>query len=199
MTQQSTSKAEAILAGTKHYYTGLPCKNGHLADRITNSGHCVLCLKEARNARRKLSPERHRKLQTLYSERNKQKNPERFRELKRQRSRRAREKNPSENYRMVKEWREKNPQKFLDQLHRRRQTNGTHNHEDISRILLQQKGRCGYCRKSLGKKFHRDHIMPIALGGTNDAKNIQLLCPKCNQKKHCKHPVEFAQSMGMLI
>lgn len=44
-----------------------------------------------------------------------------------------------------------------------------------------------------------DHIMPLALGGTNTDDNIQLLCPTCNRSKHAKHPVDFMQQRGFLL
>lgn len=31
--------------------------------------------------------------------------------------------------------------------------------------------------------FEIDHIKPVYLGGTNDIKNLQLLCHRCNRKK----------------
>jgi hypothetical protein len=37
------SREEAIEAGEIFYYTGLPCKNGHLAKRYTTSGQCIEC------------------------------------------------------------------------------------------------------------------------------------------------------------
>jgi hypothetical protein len=32
--------------GLPRYFTGKPCKNGHIAERITGSGHCTICAKE---------------------------------------------------------------------------------------------------------------------------------------------------------
>lgn len=39
------TRAEAKAAGAKHYFTGEPCKHGHIAPRKTK-GACVECLKE---------------------------------------------------------------------------------------------------------------------------------------------------------
>ncbi len=39
------TRAEAKAAGASHYFTGLPCKHGHIAPRKTK-GACVDCLKE---------------------------------------------------------------------------------------------------------------------------------------------------------
>ena len=67
------------------------------------------------------------------------------------------------------------------------------------KLLKLQKGLCACCREPLGKKFHLDHILPIALGGTNTDDNIQLLRPVCNHRKHAKHPVDYMQSLGFLL
>jgi 5-methylcytosine-specific restriction endonuclease McrA len=40
------------------------------------------------------------------------------------------------------------------------------------------------CQEKRGLEF--DHIKPFALGGTNDIKNIRLLCRNCNQREAFK-------------
>jgi 5-methylcytosine-specific restriction endonuclease McrA len=40
------------------------------------------------------------------------------------------------------------------------------------------------CQEKRGLEF--DHIKPFALGGTNDLKNIRLLCRNCNQREAFK-------------
>lgn len=63
-----------------------------------------------------------------------------------------------------------------------------------------QRGKCACgCKQPLGVNYHMDHIMPIALGGTNTDDNIQLLRSTCNQRKHAKHPVDFMQQRGFLL
>lgn len=69
----------------------------------------------------------------------------------------------------------------------------------IAKLLLLQRGKCACCGKPLGNKYHLDHIMPLALGGTNTDDNIQLLRQECNQQKSAKHPVDFMQQKGFLI
>lgn len=70
---------------------------------------------------------------------------------------------------------------------------------DIDRLLRLQRGCCACCSRVLRGSFHRDHIVPLARGGTNDIYNIQLTCPTCNQRKHAKDPIEWAQSRGFLL
>ena len=62
-----------------------------------------------------------------------------------------------------------------------------------------QRGKCPICKERLGQNWHLDHIVPIALGGSNTDENVQLLCPTCNLAKNAKHPVEFMQSKGFLL
>lgn len=36
-------KDEALARGLPHYFTGKPCKYGHIAPRFTSSGNCTVC------------------------------------------------------------------------------------------------------------------------------------------------------------
>ena len=53
----------------------------------------------------------------------------------------------------------------------------------IEKLFEQQLGLCPCCGLTLGDDFHLDHIMPLALGGTNTDDNVQLLRAKCNLQK----------------
>lgn len=68
------------------------------------------------------------------------------------------------------------------------------------RLFTLQSGKCACgCKQPLGTDYHLDHIMPLALGGSNTDSNIQLLRASCNHKKSAKHPVDYMQSKGFLI
>lgn len=68
------------------------------------------------------------------------------------------------------------------------------------RLMVLQKGRCACCKVDLKVSGrHLDHIQPLARGGSNDDRNIQLLCPSCNLRKSAKHPVEFMRESGFLL
>lgn len=67
------------------------------------------------------------------------------------------------------------------------------------KLFILQKGKCPCCGKSLGENYHMDHIIPLALGGSNYDSNIQLLRKQCNLQKNAKHPLDFMQSRGFLL
>jgi len=55
-----------------------------------------------------------------------------------------------------------------------------------ARIEAHADGRCEYCRapqNACGYRFHLEHIVPIALEGSNDESNRALACASCNLAK----------------
>lgn len=80
-----------------------------------------------------------------------------------------------------------------------RNAKGSHNHEDIQKLFSLQRGLCVVCQADISGSNHVDHVMPLALGGTNDKNNLQLLCPPCNHSKSSKHPIDFMQQKGFLL
>lgn len=48
---KADKRQEAILSGNKYYFTGKPCKKGHIAQRRTVNGCCNECEKEKNNKR----------------------------------------------------------------------------------------------------------------------------------------------------
>ena len=45
MPPEIISRKSALAAGATHYFTGKPCKRGHVAERYPNNGECVVCAK----------------------------------------------------------------------------------------------------------------------------------------------------------
>ena len=57
-------------------------------------------------------------------------------------------------------------------------------------VVFRDHGRCQGCRKDLAVGLlgpvndrHFDHIIPLAMSGSNDPTNFQLLCTECNLRK----------------
>lgn len=82
---------------------------------------------------------------------------------------------------------------------RKRNAEGSFTPNDVERISVKQRGKCAICAASLGTAFHRDHIIPLVLGGSNWPSNIQLLCAPCNIGKGAKDPIEHMRSLGRLL
>ena len=78
---------------------------------------------------------------------------------------------------------------------------GSHSEYEWQAQLRHQRHRCGnpFCLQdlsALGVMTHRDHIVPIARGGTNNIKNIKALCGPCNLRKHAKPWQQFLAEEG---
>lgn len=125
-------------------------------------------------------------------------NPDRTLEYQRK----YREANRKRTREAVRNWRNANPDKVNIKAQNRRakiKGNGGKLSTDIVQALLtKQNNKCACCGADLMQAgYHLDHIMPIALGGTNTDDNVQLLTPKCNLSKGAKHPDDWAKEKGI--
>ena len=71
---------------------------------------------------------------------------------------------------------------------------GHHTAADVAAQYLRQHGRCFWCKAKLDE-YHTDHVIPLALKGSNGKENIVVACATCNMTKHAKHPMDFAGVM----
>jgi len=62
------------------------------------------------------------------------------------------------------------------------------NSEIINNI---KKTHCYWCGKALHNKYHLDHVVPIAKGGSHAAYNLVSACSVCNLSKGAKMPNDF--------
>lgn len=75
---------------------------------------------------------------------------------------------------------------------RKRNAKGNHTAEDINLQFKSQKGLCWHCGKKLDpKNYHVDHLTPLSRGGSNNADNMVISCPRCNLSKHDRFPHEW--------
>ncbi len=104
--------------------------------------------------------------------------------------------NAEEKKRMAREWHERNPERARAHARasaaRRRRAPGNHTAADVDAQYARQRGRCYWCGERVGQTYHVDHVIPLKLGGSNAPENIVVACPRCNQVKHAKHPMDFA-------
>lgn len=52
----NVGRSEAIKLGLTRYFTGKPCKRGHIAERLTSCGRCIVC-HEAQRAEWRQTPQ----------------------------------------------------------------------------------------------------------------------------------------------
>lgn len=71
---------------------------------------------------------------------------------------------------------------------------------NLASIMCRQGCRCVVCSKDLiAYGYHLDHIMPVSLGGVNEAWNIQFLCDTCNLRKSNQDPFEWSRRLGVQL
>ena len=58
-------------------------------------------------------------------------------------------------------------------------------------LFLKRKGACAACTQKIeaGKSWDIDHILPLAMGGTNAPENLQILCRSCHRTKTTHYDV----------
>lgn len=164
---------EAKLRGDVHYFTGEPCKNGHIEKRMVSNGVCMECAR--------LQTDKSRKKETFEQKELRLK-------LGTQRAAEWRKNNPNhQNTKIVKKrWAEENPdQKYKDSAKRRAAKlqrtpswlNAGHSLEIDSIYEL-----CAAWRK-VGFDYHVDHIIPLQgkeVSGFHVPWNLQILAAKEN-------------------
>ncbi|MGR4927351.1 HNH endonuclease [Bradyrhizobium sp. CAR08] len=188
-------RRHAKAAGLLYYFTGKPCPHGHLATRNVASRNCMACVEAAsimysRVHRDKCSAAKIRRYHQnpastkLSVKRWQSKNADKVRGYKRK-------------------WQADNPEagrvRTRNRRARLRSAPGAHTLSDIRDIMRLQRGRCAYCPARLGSSDPVDHIHALVRGGSNDRRNLQILCKPCNSRKGAKDPIDFARQLGFLI
>lgn len=66
---------------------------------------------------------------------------------------------------------------------------------DVALLRNIQKDACYYCGASISANAQVDHLVALALGGSNGFFNIVLACPACNGSKHALSESRFWQRL----
>lgn len=207
------SKQTAIKLNLPKYFTGKKCKQGHLAERYTNGGHCSECKKGhvaqwvENNKERSLEISREWKQRNWSALYEKQKEYRaKNKHLRQIESRKYREKYPDKVKECKKKSVEKNREHYTvlsrNYTARKKNAEGKHTVKDIKALFVSQNGICNGCGCELQttgrKKYHIDHIVALANGGSNYPSNLQLLCPSCNTSKCDKDFEEWKKYKALI-
>jgi len=207
------TRKQAIMLGLRHYFTGKPCRRGHIAKRQVIARSCTDCDRE--NCRKQYveRAEWRRQRSREWAAQNpaahhararkwKLENPSRVRQHSEKS--RSRPENKAKALIRVRKWQIENPEKVhankVNNRAKRARAPGKFRASDLRAIFKAQRGRCAYCKALLAKDTrHLDHIIPLAAGGTNWPSNLQFTCEHCNVSKNARDPIAYAQSLGMLL
>lgn len=207
---QIVPRSVAIDRGMMRYFTGRPCKHGHVSERRTSRGDCVTCYQSRLAEYRELNKDHISKANIKYKKENRDRYSQKYKEWlsknkkrKYEYTRKWAEKNKDRRRFLLRRWQENNRDRVRyknnERKARQRGADGSYSSEDIASMFSKQSGRCASCRKSIKAGYHIDHIEPISRGGSNYPSNLQLLCQTCNLSKGAKDPYDWANENGRLL
>jgi 5-methylcytosine-specific restriction endonuclease McrA len=185
----------AIENNLSRYFTGKPCKRGHVDIRMTANGNCVKCVREREQCAYHADIEKSRAYQNASRAKNREKWRKRYRVWREANPEKARE----YSRRYAREHPENRTAIKLRRRARKVNAEGCHTADDIKRLLELQKRKCASCGIPIAGGYHVDHIVALSKGGSNDPYNLQILCPTCNWSKGAKDPIRFAQENQRLL
>lgn len=207
------SRKEARQSGSKYYFTGKPCAQGHLCLRFSSCCACVEC--QAASRRQHLERNPHYQRDHMRKRRADADNRRRMQEQERDRywaepekhraKARAHKKTKGgketisahnkahreEKRRLLKNWRDRNPESVIahNQGRRARQQQAevmgrVPTSADIKRLTKAAKV-CPDCGGRFSKARRRtvDHAIPLARGGLHVIENLRIVCSSCNSSK----------------
>lgn len=180
---RNAAKAEAIATGLKHYFTGRPCKRGHIALRPVKTGMCSVCSAENSQQYREEFGDKHRACSRAWY----QKNIERAR---------AKSKwyhdnlDPEEKRRVRREWKKANRAYCTFEsrtgAQARRKRLPAWAALDAIREFYEV---AAEMTAKTGEQWHVDHVIPLRgklVSGLHVHTNLQLLTAQENLRKHAK-------------
>lgn len=177
------SRQEAKAVGLKRYFTGEPCKHGHVDERFTSTRWCCACALAANRSLEKKAYFRVKNAEWAAA------NPERKKAHKKRRSNRlaaeGRLTEVASEY--CRRWRHKNPGKVRAAAMKRHASKlqATPPWADKEKIAEMYK-RATEQQEKYGKPVHVDHIVPLRgknVCGLHVHYNLQLMFGEDNVRK----------------
>ena len=196
-------KEHARKQGLKRYFTGLPCKNGHLSERKITSGDCIECIRES-HAQKMQEDSDYRKIKRASSCRARR-SPAGKRNAEMHRLRKLILKRATHEINVIKNsqlhWYE-NPQQFLIDREIKRKfaearrnafAQATPDWVNVQELKEVEQLRSVITART-GVTYHVDHYYPIqsdVICGLHVPWNLQIITAEENHAKSNKMPEEF--------
>lgn len=192
-----TSRSEAMATGAKTYFTGKPCKHGHVADRATSNSTCVTChLIKAKAAYARNSAAARKRRMDRYNlnvenERESMRRYYRSNIDRQQESRKIRYWENPENCRAKSnQWRRDNQDKRRSSHAKRRAAKQERLpvwFGELDQFVMQEAAALAAERaEQTGFEWHIDHMIPLQArkaSGLHCADNIQVIPARINIRK----------------
>lgn len=170
------SREEAIKRHLPRYFTGKPCRSGHVCERFTVNWDCVSCV-SIRKKRLYRTNKEYRK-----------KAIESQRAFRRDHPKEMKKRKRIEYLRHTEAYRTRNANKRA----KKRGCVGEIFATDIKRQLSVQGFKCNSCGIDLSDKYYAiDHIIALWRNGPNRPENLQCLCRPCHLIKSAKDSSDF--------
>jgi hypothetical protein len=178
MTQTLVSLNEARKLGLAHYFTGKPCKYGHVQKRQVSNRGCVECLSQRAMDWAKENPNRSQEIRDKWNFENKEKEAAR--------ARLWRKNNPDTYKRMVKEWRKNNSTHYraymakcaMDRAAAKKNRTPAWLSEDDHWLIQEAYDLAAMRTDMFGFQWHVDHVVPLRgkdVSGLHVPWNLQVI------------------------
>ena len=186
------SRKEAKQSGEYLYYTGKPCKHGHVAERYTNNAMCTVCSKKYARAYeepKEKKQARYLRNREAYLENKKRYYEENKAEI-RAKQNKYREENREMFAKMNRQWRKNNPERArLNDVrcrYRRYRAIPSWLTDEQQQQINEIYKECKKMTMQTGIEHHVDHIIPIhgkSVSGLHVPENLQILTASENCSK----------------
>lgn len=161
---KTTTKEIAIQNKSKFYFTGKPCKHGHINKRYTKSGLCVSCSKNNYTKFNSTNPNRLKELQQTWYEKNKEKVIQKS-----------------------LEWNNVNKEAIQLKYQERVEKGFRQRHYGLTKVEIQEllekaNYKCQICKKSETAKTKNGNIKALSIDHCHSTNKVRgVLCDRCNR------------------
>lgn len=185
--------ADAVILGIRWYFTGVPCRHGHVSKRSVSNRECRACVDARHRQKRAIDPAPYRTREKARREAN----PELYRqhakasrarhiEARREGQKAAYRRNPEAAKVRAKKWQSLNPGKLAYQVQRRRAWVKQATPKWLTKEQRREMMALYVEAASRPGEWHVDHVVPLRnklVCGLNVPWNLQIITGDENRQK----------------